>query len=311
MTGHWPSIGRTLTLSLGASVLVLACDGPDGMNASSAEMMPEMDVYLVEITGDLDRPVFGEPRNVTARPGYDNQPVFLPDGSGFLYTAFIDDQADTYRFEIADGSIHRVTASTAGEWAPALTPDGTGFTISRNEPEGFQRLWRFPMDGRSPKVVLRDITGAGYHTWVDEDTVALYLLPEPAELVLIDIGTEERRVVASNVGRCIQRVPGRRELAYLDKSDSDTWWIRYLDLDTLQVTRSVPALDKREDFAFAADGSMLVGREGKVYRNRPGTDDWEVLADWDGRLPGGITRIALSPTGRHMAFVVWEKNADG
>ncbi len=311
MAKHWPSIGRTLALTLGASFLVVACDRPEDVDAPSAEMMPEMDVYLVEISGGLDRPVFGEPRNVTARPGYDNQPVFLPDGSSFLYTAFIDDQADIYRFEIADGSIHRVTASTAGEWAPALTPDGAGFTISRNEPEGFQRLWRFPMDGRSPKVVLRDITGAGYHTWVDDHTVALYLLPEPAELVLIDVTTEDRRVVAKNVGRCIQRVPGRRELAFLDKSVPDAWLIKYMDLDTMQVTRAVPALDMREDFAFAADGSMLVGRDSKVYRNRPGTDSWEVLADWDGSLPGSITRIALSPTGRHMAFVVWEKSADG
>jgi len=311
MASHWPSISRTLALSLGAAVLVVGCDGRLDTEAAPAEMMPEMDVYLVEIGGDLDRPVFGEPRNVTARPGYDNQPVFLPDGSGFLYTAYVDNQADTYRFDIADGSIHRVTASTAGEWAPAVTPDGAGFTISRNEPEGFQRLWRFPMDGRSPKIVLRDITGAGYHTWVDDRTVALYLLPEPAELVLIDVSTQERRVVASNVGRCIQRVPGRRELAYLDKSDPEAWQIKFLDLDTMGVTRRVPALDQREDFAFAADGSLLVGREGKVYRNRPGTENWEVFADWDGRLPGGITRIALSPTGRHMAFVVWERQADG
>jgi len=287
------------------------CDGPKDTEASMVDTVPEMDVYLVELSGDPDQPVFGEPRNVTARPGYDNQPVFLPDGSGFLYTAYVDDQADTYRYEIADGSIHRVTASTAGEWAPALTPDGAGFTISRNEPEGFQRLWRFPMDGRSPKVVLRDITGAGYHTWVDDHTVALYLLPEPAELVLIDVRTEERRVVARDVGRCIQQVPGRREIAYLDKSDADAWLIRYLDLETMEFTRSLPALDEREDFAFAADGSILVGREGRVYRNRPGTDDWEVLADWEGRLPGGITRIALSPTGRHMAFVVWENPAGG
>lgn len=311
MASHWPSIWHALVLSLGAGVLVSGCDGRHDTEAAPAEMMPEMDVYLVEISGDLDRPVFGEPRNVTSRPGYDNQPVFLPDGSGFLYTAYIDHQADTYRFDIADGSIHRVTASTAGEWAPAVTPDGAGFTISRNEPEGFQRLWRFPMDGRSPKVVLRDITGAGYHTWVDDNTVALYLLPEPAELVLIDIGSEERRLIASNVGRCIQRVPDRRELAYLDKSNPEVWLIKYLDLDTLEVTREVPVLDKREDFAFTADGSMLVGREGKVYRNRPGTVTWEVLADWGGRLPGGITRIALSPTGRHMAFVVREKSSDG
>lgn len=309
MTSRWPSNGAVLALV--ACLLASACDRARDAEAGIAEKMPEMDVYLVEIHGDLDRPGFGEPRNVTARPGYDNQPVFLADGSGFLYTAFVDGQADTYRYDIADDSIHRVTASTAGEWAPALTPDGSGFTISRDEPEGFQRLWRFPMDGRSPRVVLRDITGAGYHTWVDDGTVALYLLPEPADLVLIDVATEDRRVVASNVGRCVLPVPGRRELAFLDKSDPDSWVIKYLDLETLEVTRRLPAHGQREDFAFAGDGSILMGSGGRIYRNRPGTEDWEILADWEDRLPGMITRIALSPSGSHLAFVVWENPADG
>jgi hypothetical protein len=310
MACYQPGNLRTLALTLALVHCLTACDGPGDDAMSSTDMMPEMDIYVVEVSGGMDAPDFGEPVNVTRRTGYDNQPVFLPDGSGFLYTSFMDDQADTYRFQIADGSIHRVTASTDGEWAPALTPDGSGFTISRNEPEGFQRLWRFPMDGRSPRVVLRDITGAGYHTWVDQDTVALYLLTDPPELALVDVATESRRVVASNVGRCVQRVPDRRELAFVDKSDPQRWMITYLDLDSMVVTRTVPTLSGREDFAFAADGSVLMGQEGRLYRNRPTADEWELLADWGDVLPGKITRIALSPTGQHMAFVVWE-GSDG
>ncbi|MGD8772324.1 MAG: hypothetical protein PVI25_04585 [Gammaproteobacteria bacterium] len=291
-----------------AVMLCLSACGRDGPEASAEpDPMPEMDIYIVELSGGLEQGSFGEPRNVTRRDGYDNQPVFLPDGSGFLFTSFVDDQADTYRYQIADGSIHRVTASTAGEWAPALTPDGEGFTISRNEPEGFQRLWRFPMDGRSPRVVLRDITGAGYHTWVDENTVALYLLSEPPDLALVDIDTASRRIVASNVGRCVQRVPQTRELAFVDKRDGDNWRITYLDLDSMTVTRTLPTLPGREDFALAADGSILMAQGGRLYRSFPGKQTWELLADWDASLPGHISRIAVSPTGRHLAFVVWEE----
>src|SRR5258708_16942898 len=43
----------------------------------------------------------GVPVNVTARPGYDNQPFFLPNGRAFLYTSIREDsQADIYRYDI-------------------------------------------------------------------------------------------------------------------------------------------------------------------------------------------------------------------
>ena len=59
-------------------------------------------------------PLYGPPRNVTNRAGYDNQPLFLPDESGFLFTAFIDRQADTYLYDLESGTVQRVTA-TVGE----------------------------------------------------------------------------------------------------------------------------------------------------------------------------------------------------
>ena len=48
---------------------------------------------------------FGEPRNVTDRKGYDNQPSFTPKGDAVLYT--VDrrrsGKTDTWRFTLPDG----------------------------------------------------------------------------------------------------------------------------------------------------------------------------------------------------------------
>jgi hypothetical protein len=105
----------------------------------------------------------------------------------------------------------------------------------------------------------------------------------------------------------VQRVPQTRELAFVDKRDGDNWLITYLDLDSMTVTRALPTLPGREDFALAADGSILMAQGGRLYRGFPGEQGWELLADWDATLPGDISRIAVSPTGRHLAFVVWEE----
>ena len=49
---------------------------------------------------------------------------------------------------------------------------------------------------------------------------------------------------------------------------------------------------------------------GRHYRSSHGEEGWELLADWDASLPGDISRIAVSPTGRHLAFVVWEESGE-
>ena len=66
-------------------------------SASEVEIAPDTDIFLVDTRQDGDLIILGDPVNVTDRPGYDNQPSFLPDGSGFLYSAITDRQADTYR----------------------------------------------------------------------------------------------------------------------------------------------------------------------------------------------------------------------
>jgi Tol biopolymer transport system component len=286
-----------------AASLCLAACGPSKDEKKSESM--EMDIFLVSMSGAPGRPAFGTPRNVTNRPDYDNQPYFFDDGSGFLYTVMSDHQADTWRYDIARDTVTRVTASTASEYSPTVMPDGDGFSVVRLEVDGFARLWRFPMDGRSPRVLLRDVTGVSQYSWVDAQTVALFIsAPEPYRLALVDVATEEQEVVATDIGRCIRPVPGQRALAYVDKSDETQPLLRYMDLDSHEITRSLPAIQGKEDFAFMADGAILMGDGARLFINRPGTESWEMVADWSDVLTGEITRIAVSPRGDHLAVVV-------
>jgi Tol biopolymer transport system component len=270
---------------------------------SGVEPAPDTDIYLVETLMDGGSMVLGDPVNVTRRPGYDNQPSFLHDGSGFLYSVIADQQADTYRYDIAAGESIRVTASTASEYSPTPMSDGESFSTVRLEAE-FARLWRFPMNGRSPQLLVRDVVGLGYHTWIDDETVAFSINGDPSQLRLVNVTTGEERVVASDIGRCLQRVPGSSDLAYLDMSDSENWRIRYMNLTTGEHSLSIPARADSQDFAIRSDGSILMGDGPRLYRIQPGATDWELVADWSKQLEGRITRISISPTNEHMAIVV-------
>ena len=79
-------------------------------------------------------PAVGELTNVTGRSGYDNQPHFTPDGSGFWYTAIDthDGQADIWRYDFETEFVARVTASAPeSEYSATPLPDGSGISVIR------------------------------------------------------------------------------------------------------------------------------------------------------------------------------------
>ena len=300
--GRAASIGSRALLAAGLLASGCAPEAPGG-----AGSLPETDIFVAEVRvldGTMD---FGIPVNVTRRPGYDNQPSFLPDGSGFLYTAIRDDmQADTWHYDLASRSVKRVTASLESEYSPTVVPGGHGFSTVRAEPDGILRLWRWPMGGRSPQVVLRDITGVAFHTWIDERTVALAIARSEDELILevVDVASGTERVLARDIGRSLHAFPGGRRIAYLDKHAPDGWRIRVLDLDTGGFVETLPARRGAEDFVVLPDGAIVMAEERRLFVHPPGAEGWALVADWSEVIEGHITRLAASPDGRRLALVV-------
>src|SRR6266540_2471943 len=148
---------------------------------------PATDIYLAGLRVARGRVTVDAPVNVTARPGYDNQPFFLPDGRAFLYTSIREDsQADTYRYDLERGRSVRLTTTRESEYSPTPLPDGNGFSVVRVEADSTQRLWAFDGDGTRPRPVLDSINPVGYFAWGDAHTLALFVLGTPPTLQIAD-----------------------------------------------------------------------------------------------------------------------------
>ena len=66
-----------------------------------ANAPPATDIYVADLRTVGRKLTVATPVNVTKRPGYDNQPFFLPSGHAFLYTSIREDgQADIYRYDL-------------------------------------------------------------------------------------------------------------------------------------------------------------------------------------------------------------------
>ncbi len=268
---------------------------------------PATDIYLADLHIAQGRTSVGVPVNVTARPGYDNQPSFLPDGRAFLYTSIrADSQADIYRYDIAAKTSTRLTATRESEYSPTPLPDGSGFSVVRVEADSTQRLWAFGLDGSRPRLVLDSIKPVGYHAWADGHTLVLYVLGSPSTLQIADASSPRARgaVVARDIGRSLQRIPGRASVSFLQRDSAAGPSLAELDTRTRRVTKLVTSPQGAEFFVWTPDGIALTASGTKLYQWDPRRGPtWEEVADFAAAGLTNVTRLAVSPTGDRLAIV--------
>lgn len=288
----------------GAVGVVLAGLAANG----DAQARPSTDVWVVSLRQMGNTLRFGEPRNVTNRTGYDNQPSFTPDGQAVLYTVIGDDgQADVWRFGVGGGAPTRVTTTTESEYSPTVTPDGRTFSVIRVEADSTQRLWRFALDGSAPALVLERVKPVGYHAWAGDNRLALFVLGNPATLQLADARTGDARVVGSNIGRALVKVPGRDAVTFVQQVPDSGSWIAELDVRT-GATRRLMRPPAGADFhAWTPDGALITAAGSLVFQWVD--NKWDQVADFGRWSARGITRLAISPRGDWLAFVAEDARA--
>jgi hypothetical protein len=282
----------------------LAADGSRLTGTMRAEEAPApaTDIYLARVAEGW---TVSEVVNATAREGYDSQPAFLPDGAAFLYTSQREGQTDIYRYDLAAGESVPVTVTAEAEYSPTPMAGGTHFSTVRVEVDGTQHLWRFPLAGGEPELMLPDVAPVGYHAWLDATTVALFVLGEPPTLRLARLGEPGARTLAENIGRCLARVPGTETFSYVDKTDEESWQVMLADAADGSPRALGSTLEGSEDYAWTPSGELLMGQASKLFLGSTASNGltWREIADLAGAGVAGITRLALSPDGRWLALV--------
>ncbi len=304
---------RRVTVLALAALGPAACGGSaPGEGAGTAEeaafVAPlDTDILVAELTWSADgTPALGAPTNLTRRPDYDNQPHFTPDGSGLWYT--VNDphagQADIWRYDFGSASVTPVTTSNPeSEYSATPLPDGNGISTIRVEADSAQRLWRFDADGSGAAVLLEDVAPVGYHAWVDENTVVMFVLGDPPTLQRGDVRTGGAELLAENIGRSIQSIPGSPDVSWVQLREDGTTTIMRLPGDGSVSEPIIDGIDGGDDHAWAPDGTLFQASGPVLYAVRPdrgGT--WEPVADF-GDLHITLSRLAVSPDGSQIALV--------
>ena len=279
---------------LAAAATPAAAQGPGGT-----------EIYLVRLTNRGSVPTLSEPVNITQRVGYDNQPSFSPDGSLVYYTSYRNGQADAYVYVLADRTTRQVTDTPESEYSPTVMPAGNRFSVVRVERDSTQRLWTFAIDGSDPQLLIPSVAPVGYHTWLDEEIVALFVLGSPNTLQMFHALAGSPMWVADNVGRTLTRHPTTGDLTFLQHTETDERWVTVQETES-GAFRRLTQTPANEFFAWTPDGTLLSGDGSRLLAFRPGDAGWREIADFASAGLTGITRIAVSTDGTLVAFVAAE-----
>jgi imidazolonepropionase-like amidohydrolase/Tol biopolymer transport system component len=280
-----------------------------GPPAAPAGPLPENEVYLAPITGSGATLKIGAPKNISNHEGYDNQPKFEADGRGIVFTrGDVAARTDIYRYDLASAKLAPLKETPESEYSATPMPDGRGYGVIRVELDGVQRLWRLdPAKGKSDDLLVATTRPIGYFAFPEPNVVASFVLGSPATLQLVNLETEESKLIVSNVGRSIHKIPGRAAASFLHKISQDEWTIK--EVDTKGNVKDIARAPKgREDYAWLPDGTLVISSGTKVLALKPGADnDWREIADFAAIGLKDLTRLATNSRGDQIAIVASPK----
>jgi dipeptidyl aminopeptidase/acylaminoacyl peptidase len=266
----------------------------------AAQGPPGTDIFVMSFSHQGGAFAVGSPLNITARPGYDNQPFFSPDGKTIYYTSERGGQTDIYRYDLAGRLTTQVTRTPENEYSPTIMPDGKRFSVIR---DSLQFLWAFSLDGTpAAKPLLDSIRPIGYHTWLNADTVFVFVLGTPATLRRAELTHGTAAIVATDIGRALLKVPDRRAVSYAQR-DSAGYWVRVIDPVTAQGESLVLLPAGNEFFIWTPDGTLLSASGNRLLRWHAGDPDWSEVVRFSEPGLQQISRLAISPAGDRLALV--------
>jgi hypothetical protein len=270
------------------------------------------EILLFELIIQKNKMTIANPKNITNRTGYDNQPYFHTDKPLIYYSSYdTGGRADIKYYNYKTGETTQLTKTPEREYSPTLTPDKLFVSCIIQRDNGAQDLGKYPVEGGEPLTILNDRI-VGYHTWLDNSHLALYILGKenkPSSLHYLRLPTKSDTLIAENVGRSLHRVPGEPAFSFVHKITETKWFIKKYNARKSVISVIAATPPNREDMCWVPDGKIVMSADTKIFWLDPREKDktWkEIQVNSGAELLKGVTRVSVSPDGKLIAVVVAE-----
>ncbi|MDQ3111905.1 MAG: hypothetical protein M3R17_18620 [Bacteroidota bacterium] len=275
--------------------------------------LPESEVWLFSYTSKNSYIDQDNGKNISNNPGYDNQPFFSADSKSMLWTSQRDSsQTDIFSYNLSEHVSLRLTQTKVSEYSPEFIPGSHYFSAVVVEPDSTQRLWKYDLSrydtiSKPSELMFPEIKNIAYSRWFNTDLIFLCVLPEPMNLICVNVSTgAPGTAVEKNVGRALQSYSWKKKkwLLYTKMNVDSSFSIHSWDIKGNTAFSPVPCLAGSQDFVADQCGHILMAKDAKIFSWTIGkSTQWQEVADLSKNGLHRITRMAISPNGKNIAFV--------
>lgn len=288
-----------LALTLLLIVPFVNAQTPSGSNLWIGQLVKDGNELLIE---DL--------KQITKNNAYTNQPYFL-DEDTLLYTQAIDDesisaseQTDIFQINLINGDTSNITNSSTSEYSPTPMPELVGLSVIRVNESGKQELWQLDLDGKPIRNLLPKIEPVGYHVWINQHELMLFVLGEPHKLVRADVRQPSSlgEVLDSNPGPSLFNIPNSKFFSYTQKKSSNSeepWRLKIQSFANPSsiVVDSVSLPHSAYYYAWSHHGDLLTSDNGQLVAMDLSKNDRR-FRTVKGACKTSVSRIAVSALGK-------------
>jgi hypothetical protein len=283
---------------------------------SASAKMPGFDIYIGDLVTQDNQLEVSHLKALTNRAEYDNQPLFLPDGDSLLFTSAVTnkqiEQTDSMFVLLDSGQVSNLTNSIESEYSPTIMPSGNSFSVIRAVGDK-QKLWRYPLYPEQQSAVpaselLTAVNPVGYHAWIDNNRVILFVLGEPQTLQLADVRSQTSQVLDENIGPSLFSIPDTTLMSYtasIGEGEDVRWQLKSYHPETAKIKILTTLPKGAYYYAWSGNGYAIAAVDSiLMYWDKTSTDkSWQPFADVSDKCPKGVTRLTTNSQSSKIALV--------
>lgn len=265
---------------------------------------PKSAVFLFDVHREQRDISISNGRNISQNEGYNNQPYFYDDNQ-LMYARNHDGQTDIAFYDISKDSTVFLTQTPSGsEFSPTRIPNSPEVASVRLDDDGTQQLFAYSMTGDSTTIL--STAKVGYFDFYSaEELLAAVVNPSGMNLYFMDLKTQKERLIITNVGRGVRRIPDSKFMSYTLVNETGDLDIYMLDVDENMTSYFICTLPIGiQDYIWLNSAEILIGSRNQLFiYDTMGEASWVKVATLETDGLQQITRLAVSPSGDKIAVV--------
>jgi len=266
------------------------------------------EIFLLDITNSSGNIKLANPKNITNRKGYDNQPFFHPSQPLLYYTAMQDGQTDIWSYNLKTGVGLQITNTIDSEYSPTVTPDKKYLScIVQRKSNGDQDLVKYNIKNPTETKMIFESqkTGKiGYQAWLNSNELITFILGEPQTLHYQNLIAKKDTIIATHIGRSLHLIPKQKAFSFVQQIENK-WLIRSFNPQKntiIDITESHP---KSEHYnAWLSENTILESRNSDIFSYSLLTKECKIVNLPNILLKRNISRMAIK--GNKIAIVIEE-----